>query len=157
MTAPLIKTGGWPGSEKRTIGRELAKLINGRFLHNHLALDPANAVLPREDPRYLELRQVIRAQLDAAAQTLPRQIPLIVTDALQGAIFDRDQLFAPTLELAHKRGALLRAVILDKLRATVALLRPETAIIIDVTTLSPKQAAMNIISRLGLSQEPANA
>jgi len=175
--APLIHICGWPGSGKMTIGRALAKRIGGRLLHNHLALDPANALFDRADPAHLALREALRAQIYDAALTLPNDVPLIVTDALQEAEFDR-RLFEPTRLLAARRGAALLAVtlelspeenrrrlssseraarpklgrveVLDKLRETCTLLRPDGAVPFNVNDLTPSQAAQGIARLLDL-------
>lgn len=181
--APVIHICGWPGSGKMTIGRVLAKQIGGRLLHNHLALDPANALFARSDPAHFDLREALRRQIYKAALTLPPDVPLIVTDALQEAEFDR-RLFAPTQTLADQRGARLLAVtlgisatenrrrltqpdrvtrskltqvdVLETLRDTCTLLRPAGAILIDVSNLNAQSAADKIVHQLGLKDEADN-
>ncbi|WP_227270265.1 hypothetical protein [Roseobacter weihaiensis] len=184
MVAPLIHLCSWPGAGKYTIGRALAGRIGGRLLHNHLALDPANAVYDRSDPRHAPFRIELRALIYREAQDLPANVPIIVTDALEETPDDR-ALFAPTEALAAARNAPLRAFtltiakdenqrrlmdparaarsklmrpeVLERLRADCILLRPAGAISVDVTDLSPDAAAVEIARRLGLDAQECDA
>ncbi|MEM9551554.1 MAG: AAA family ATPase [Pseudomonadota bacterium] len=171
MTAPVIHICGWPGSGKATIGRVLARRMGGRLIENHLMIDPAAALFERGTPAFDNLRAAVRAAILDAAETLPPEISLIVTDALAASEADR-ALFAPTVTLARSRGATLVAVtleisadenrrrlldparsgrsklqdpdVLDGLRHEHELLRPEGAVPLDVTTLSATEAAVAI-------------
>ena len=167
----VIHIGGWPGSGKRTIATELAKLCGGRVIDNHLILNPASAVFDRGQAGHVELRQSIRAVIYEAALTLPPTVPLILTDALAEMPTDW-ALFAPTQELAKKRGGRLRSFVLSlsqqenvrrltaverkdrgKLMDTdvllgfrdkLELLRPEGCTDVSVDDLSPREAAEHI-------------
>lgn len=182
--APLIHLCSWPGAGKYTIGRALAEQIGGRLLHNHLALDPANALYDRSDPRHAPFRADLRELIYREAEELPAKIPIIVTDALEETHHDR-ALFAPTEALAAVRKAPLRAVtlmiaedenqrrlmdptraarsklmrpeVLERLRADCILLRPAGAIAVDVTDLSPVAAAVEIVRRLRLDAPVCDA
>lgn len=177
MAAPLIHICGWPGSGKATIGRLLAARTGGCLIDNHLMLDPASALFERGDPRHAALRAALRREIYAAAQTLPPEVVVIVTDALSDAPEDA-ALFAPTVDLAAARGAPLRAVtldidpeenrrrltdparagraklrdpsVLDALRVRHALLRPAGAMHLDVTELSPNDAVGGLLEMLAL-------
>lgn len=46
----LIHINGWPGTGKRTIGERLARLLDARFLHNHLILDLIDTCSDRGAP-----------------------------------------------------------------------------------------------------------
>lgn len=182
--APLIHLCSWPGAGKYTIGRALAEQIGGRLLHNHLALDPANALYDRSDPRHAPFRVELRELIYQEAEELPANVPIIVTDALEETPHDR-ALFAPTEALAAVRKAPLRAVtlviaedenklrlmnptraarsklmrpeVLERLRADYILLRPAGAIAVDVTDLSPVAAAAEIVRLLGLNTQVSDA
>ncbi|MAC78977.1 MAG: nucleoside kinase [Rhodobacteraceae bacterium] len=179
MNGPVIHLCGWPGTGKATIGTLLATRLGGRLIDNHLALDPASALFERSDPRHVALRQTLRAAIDAAALTLPPEVPRIVTDALSDEPEDA-ALFAPTRALARARGAALHCItfdispeenrrrlcdparasrakltdpkILDRLRANHRHLRPEGSVSLDVTGLDPAQAATAIRDALGLAE-----
>ncbi|MGP6085961.1 AAA family ATPase [Antarctobacter jejuensis] len=178
MSAPVIHICGWAGCGKATIGRVLARRLGGRLIDNHLMIDPAAALFERGTPGFVALRAEVRRVIHAAARDLPGDVPLIVTDALADSDGDR-ALFGLTQELAKARGAELCAVtlmidaeenrrrlvdpareggskltdpaVLDQLRATHRLLRPEGAVSVDVTTLSPEAAASAILAALSLS------
>lgn len=182
--APLVHLCSWPGAGKYTIGRALAGRIGGRLLHNHLALDPANALYDRSEPRHALFRADLRGLIYREALHLPNNIPVIITDALEETPHDH-ALFAPTEALAAARKAPLRTVtltiaedenlrrlmdpsraarsklmrpeVLERLRADCVLLRPTGAIAVDVTDLSPDAAAVEIVRRLGLEVEVRDA
>ncbi|EQL01603.1 hypothetical protein G6O67_006620 [Ophiocordyceps sinensis] len=57
---PLIHLNGFPGTGKLTIARALQELLRYRLVHNHLLINPADAVLRRTEPGYQDLRRGIR-------------------------------------------------------------------------------------------------
>lgn len=73
---PIIHLNGFPGTGKLTIARKLVEKLNAgppkhtsteatgyanaRLVHNHLLIDPANAILSRTQPGYQQLRKAIR-------------------------------------------------------------------------------------------------
>lgn len=73
---PIVHINGFPGTGKLTIAGKLAARLNiffedlaiehaappssARLVHNHLLIDPANAVLHRTQPGYQTLRKAIR-------------------------------------------------------------------------------------------------
>ncbi len=166
--APVIHIGGWPGAGKLTVAKALAQRLGARLLHNHLMLDPANAVYDRGALGHGQLRAEVRAAVFAHAKALPAQVPIVLTDALADEPA-ADPLFQPTKDLAKARGARLLAVVLDlsidenlrrltdpsrhgrskltdpdilrNIRARDRLFVPEGGKVIDVTTQSPQQAA----------------
>lgn len=182
--APIVHICSWPGAGKCTIGRILAARTGGRLLHNHLALDPAHAVYDRADPRHAPFRAELRDLIYRAAQGLPADVAIIVTDALEDTARDR-ALFAPTEALATARNAplcavtltiaadenhrrlmnperaarskLMRPEVLTRLRGECFLLQPAGAISVDVTALSPEAAATEIAERLGLGMQVSGA
>ncbi|CZT23858.1 uncharacterized protein RCC_09573 [Ramularia collo-cygni] len=74
--SPIIHLNGFPGTGKLTIARELIDLLNSRLgtlggegeqaldasklVHNHLLIDPADAILHRTQPGYQSLRKALR-------------------------------------------------------------------------------------------------
>ncbi|MEY1556422.1 AAA family ATPase [Yoonia sp. R2331] len=178
-TAPIIHINGWSGTGKLTIARELAQMIGARLLDNHTLMNAALALFDRGTPEYRALRQDLRDTAFAAASDLPATTALVLTDAFSDDPYE-EQLFADVLALAKTRGARLIRVILDitegenlrrltgpgrvearKLtdpdilrdhRANHVLLGHDdpTAIHLDVTDLSPKDAALDLIGRAGL-------
>lgn len=66
---PIVYINGFPGVGKLTIGRHLATLLsplNGKLVHNHLLINPADAVLSRSQPGYQALRHAVRAAIISA-------------------------------------------------------------------------------------------
>lgn len=73
---PVIHLNRFPGTGKLTIARKLVEKLNARplnhtlteatdhanakLVHNHLLIDPANAILSRNQPGYQKLRKAIR-------------------------------------------------------------------------------------------------
>lgn len=78
---PIIHINGLPGTGKLTIAREALALLQHHFtasgstnqvklVHNHLLINPADAVLHRTQPGYQALRKALR---DAVFSTLSRE------------------------------------------------------------------------------------
>lgn len=58
---PIIHINGYPGVGKLTIATALEKLMPGsKVIHNHMLINPVDAVLSRSDRGYQELRRSIR-------------------------------------------------------------------------------------------------
>lgn len=75
---PIIHINGFPGTGKLTIAREVVTILQEHFaasgsgeqaklVHNHLLINPADAVLHRTQPGYQVLRKALR---DAVFSTL---------------------------------------------------------------------------------------
>lgn len=82
---PIIHINGFPGTGKLTIAKELQRLIGAprcRLVHNHLLINPADAVLPRSAPGYQELRRALRQAVFAtlAADETTRGCVYVFTD-----------------------------------------------------------------------------
>lgn len=63
-TLPIIHINGFPGTGKLTIARILLGLLHdgaAKLVHNHLLINPADAVLDRDQPGYQKLRRQIRS------------------------------------------------------------------------------------------------
>ncbi|MEM6758350.1 MAG: nucleoside kinase [Pseudomonadota bacterium] len=167
--APIIHIGGWPGAGKQAVGRIVADRIGGRLIHNHLMLDAARALYARDTPESKALREEVRGVILAHARALPPEIPIVLTDALSAGNADAARLFQPTLDLARDRGAPLVCFVLElsveenvarlteparfggakltdvdillSLRERETLFLPDGAHVLDVTDLTPEQAA----------------
>ncbi|EKV04269.1 Chromatin associated protein KTI12 [Penicillium digitatum] len=64
---PIVHLNGFPGVGKLTIARYLAKqLPSAKLVHNHLLINPADAVLHRTQPGYQTLRRGIRNSIFSA-------------------------------------------------------------------------------------------
>jgi hypothetical protein len=71
---PIIHINGFPGTGKLSVARHLVEQLSqcdipGKLVHNHLLIDPADAVLHRTQPGYQSLRKAIRAALFSALET----------------------------------------------------------------------------------------
>ncbi|KAI8682387.1 hypothetical protein LRP88_14478 [Fusarium phalaenopsidis] len=61
--APIIYINAFPGTGKLTIAKHLVSLFQTgtvKLVHNHLLINPADAVLDRDQPGYQKLRRKIR-------------------------------------------------------------------------------------------------
>jgi hypothetical protein len=78
---PIIHINGFPGTGKLTIAREVVTILHEHFaasgsgeqvklVHNHLMINPADAVLHRTQPGYQKLRKALR---DAVFSTLKNE------------------------------------------------------------------------------------
>jgi len=174
--APVVHIGGWPGAGKRTVGRIVADMLDGRLIHNHLMLDAARAIYARETQESIAMREEVRALILFHAQSLPDEVPVILTDALAdepAAI----PLFQPALDLARNRNDPLSTFVLDlaleenqrrltdpsrrggdklmdadvlrTIRASNRLFLPKGSVTLDVTEMSATDAAVLICAHVG--------
>jgi hypothetical protein len=78
---PIVHINGFPGTGKLTIAREVVTILQKHFaasgsgeqaklVHNHLMINPADAVLHRTQPGYQRLRKALR---DAIFSTLKNE------------------------------------------------------------------------------------
>ena len=174
--APVIHIGGWPGAGKRTIGRLVAERLTGRCIDNHIMLDAARAIYPRGTAGSSALREEVRAVVLRHAEALPRDVPLIFTDALADEPEARP-LFQPTVDIAEARQAPLHCFVLDlsieenvrrltdpsrtgaaklkdpeilkSIRAKDRLFVPKDAVVLDISNLSADGAAQAIYEHVG--------
>jgi hypothetical protein len=58
---------GPPGVGKLTVGTELAALTGFRLFHNHLTVNLATAVFPRESPAWVRMIRHVRRHVFAEA------------------------------------------------------------------------------------------
>ena len=72
---PLIHINGFPGTGKLTVAQHLVAYIalsaNLKLIHNHLLINPADAVLHRTQPGYQSLRRAVRAAIFTSLATEP--------------------------------------------------------------------------------------
>lgn len=70
---PIIHVNGFPGTGKLTISQCLVRLLSGhaKLVHNHLLINPADAVLHRTQPGYQHLRKSIRSAIFTALANEP--------------------------------------------------------------------------------------
>ena len=67
---PIIHLNGFPGVGKLTIARHVAEqLPPTKLVHNHLLINPADAILHRTQPGYQNLRKGIRGAIFTALAT----------------------------------------------------------------------------------------
>jgi gluconate kinase len=175
----IVHLNGWPGAGKKTIGETLSKMLDARFIHNHLLHDVAIVCAGFESEYRWELYETIRS---AAYKVLARHPPMeifVMTNALCND-FPREELaWKHVVELAITRDVPLVPVVLEisnsenirrlqspdrigqKMTDVAALRqwfdkysiqRPDVPelIVVDVSDLSPEQAADTILVRLNL-------
>ncbi|MDW3222230.1 MAG: hypothetical protein R8G34_04980 [Paracoccaceae bacterium] len=176
-TAPVIHIGGWPGAGKRTIGRIVADHLGGRLIDNHIMLDAACAIYERGTSGWSVLREEVREVVLDHAKDLPADVAIVLTDALADEPAARP-LYQPAVDLARARKASLYSCILDldgeenrrrlidpsraggtklmdadtlrTIRECDRLFVPEGAFTLDVTAMSPHEAAMAVVSGVEL-------
>lgn len=63
---PILHINAFPGTGKLTICHELLALLrppHAKLVHNHLLINPVDAILDRTQPGYQELRRSVRAAI----------------------------------------------------------------------------------------------
>ncbi|KAJ5215628.1 uncharacterized protein N7498_002035 [Penicillium cinerascens] len=72
---PIIHINGFPGTGKLTVAQDLVAHValsaNLKLIHNHLLINPADAVLHRTQPGYQSLRRAVRAAVFTSLATEP--------------------------------------------------------------------------------------
>lgn len=65
---PIIHINGFPGTGKLTVANHLTKLLSNKakLVHNHLLINPADAILERTQPGYQDLRHAVRSAVLSA-------------------------------------------------------------------------------------------
>lgn len=113
---PLIHINGFPGTGKLTIARILQQLLGpqGRLVHNHLLINPADAVLHRTEPGYQDLRRAIRAAVFTSLADAPstHDHVYLFTD-FQSSDPVGSATCAEFLDAARARGSDLVSVLID--------------------------------------------
>ena len=174
----LIFLHGLPGVGKLTVPRELARLTGFRVFHNHLAVDLVESVFEFGSPPFVELREkiwlevfsrAVAAKLNGLIFTFgfDRTVQPNFIEDTRRAIesFDGEVLFVeltcstaelerriedPTREAFGKLFSVERFRELKEAGAFVDPGIPKDHLIVDTTELSASEAALLIVSKLGL-------
>ncbi|EFQ28222.1 hypothetical protein CGRA01v4_11830 [Colletotrichum graminicola] len=118
---PIIHLNGFPGTGKLTIARALQQQIGAccRLVHNHLLINPADAVLHRSEAGYQDLRRAIRGAIFASLAHSPasHRFAYVFTD-FQSTDSIGSAVCAEYLAAARARGAALVSVVVHCDEAT---------------------------------------
>jgi chloramphenicol 3-O-phosphotransferase len=105
----LLFLHGAPAAGKLTVAKALLRIVPGRLMDNHAAIDLALTVFDFGAPGFWELvHDVRRSALDAAAE---HGVPLLVTTFCYAEPEDREQ-FRQIEEIVQRHGAKLLPVFL---------------------------------------------
>ena len=105
----LLFLHGAPAVGKLTVAKALCRIMPGRLMDNHAAIDLALTVFEFGAPGFWELVHDVRySALDAAAE---HGVPLLVTTFCYAEPEDREQ-FGQIEEIVHRHGAKLLPVFL---------------------------------------------
>ncbi|KAG9503662.1 hypothetical protein J7337_003613 [Fusarium musae] len=174
----FIYINGYPGIGKLTIAKELQQLLpDSKVYHNHLLIDPIDALVERSSPGYHEMRTGLRRYVlnEIATSECTKDKTWIFTDARE--VSTAGEMGAKDYEAAAiKRGVSFISIVLEceigeNIRRAInptrvasigakltdeTILRPileneiiyrfrnETELVLDVTKLSSKEAALRI-------------
>lgn len=174
----FIYINGYPGIGKLTIAKELQQLLpDSKVYHNHLLIDPIDALVERSSPGYHEMRTGLRRYVlnEIATSECTKDKTWIFTDARE--VSAAGEMGAKDYEAAAiKRGVSFISIVLEceigeNIRRAInptrvanigakltdeTILRPilenetiyrfgnETELVLDVTKLSSKEAALRI-------------
>lgn len=119
LPLPLIHINGYPGTGKLTIAQQLLTKLNStakipaKLIHNHLLINPADAILHRTQPGYQTLRKKLRAAVLSSLEQEPAtyQTAYIFTD-FQSSDTVGAGVCAEYASTAAKRGCRLLSVVL---------------------------------------------
>lgn len=116
---PLIHINGFPGTGKLTVARTLQELLRCRLVHNHLLINPADAVLHRTEPGYQDLRRAIRGAVFSSLAHNPATYAFayVFTD-FQSSSAVGSAACAEYLVAARARGCALLSIVLHCDEAT---------------------------------------
>ncbi|KAF5553087.1 ribose 5-phosphate isomerase A [Fusarium phyllophilum] len=174
----FIYINGYPGIGKLTIANELQQLLpDSKVYHNHLLIDPIDALVERSSPGYQEMRTGLRRHVldEIATSEYTKNKTWIFTDAREASA--AGEMGAKDYEAAAgKRGVSFISIVLEceieeNIKRAINptrvanigaklidenILRPilenetiyrfgkETELVLDVTKLSSKEAALQI-------------
>ncbi|KAJ5826813.1 hypothetical protein N7447_003576 [Penicillium robsamsonii] len=139
---PLIHINAFPGAGKLTVAKHLVALSASlKLIHNHLLINPADAVLHRTQPGYQSLRRALRTAIFTSLATEPATFntTYIFTDFQtkneQGA-----SVCVEYAQAAKNRGCLLIPIVLtcdedENIRRITQLEREKHAKLMDVELL----------------------
>ncbi|KAJ5382779.1 hypothetical protein N7517_000690 [Penicillium concentricum] len=115
---PLIHINGFPGAGKLTVAQHLVARVaysaNIKLVHNHLLINPADAVLHRTQPGYQSLRHALRAAIFTSLATEPATFntTYLFTD-FQTTNEQGVSVCAEYAQAAKDRGCLLIPIVLN--------------------------------------------
>jgi broad-specificity NMP kinase len=173
----IIHINGWPGVGKKTTGEALSRLLDARFIHNHLLHDVAFVCAGVEGELRWDLYETVRSAAYKALERHPASETFVMTNALCNDNSREELAWTHVVELAIKRRVPLVPVVLEanaeenvrrlqsperigkkmtdaaELREWLqrhSIQRPDVPelIAIDVSNLSAEQAARTIVARL---------
>ncbi|RBR04851.1 hypothetical protein FVER53590_03601 [Fusarium verticillioides] len=167
----FIYINGYPGIGKLTIAKELQQLLpDSKVYHNHLLIDPIDALVERSSPGYHEMRTGLRRYVlnEIATSECTKDKTWIFTDArevsaagemgakdYEAAAIKRDVSFISIENIRRAinptRVANIGAKLTDETilrpileKETIYRFGNETELVLDVTKLSSKEAALRI-------------
>lgn len=142
VPGPIVHINGWPGIGKLTIARQLTDLLpSARLVHNHLLINPADAVLNRTQPGYQMLRKAIRDAIFATLIVAPASCaPAYVFTDFQSADTHGSSVCAEYAGCARARGCAFIPILLvcsegENMRRVVNAEREVHAKLMDVEML----------------------
>jgi broad-specificity NMP kinase len=173
----IVHINGWPGVGKKTVGEALSRLLNARFIHNHLLHDVAIVCAGFESELRWDLYESVRSAAYHALLHRPSSETFVMTNALCNGNAREELAWKHVVELATMRNVPLVPVVLEasleenarrlqspervhKKMTDAALLgqwfdqysiqRPAISelIVLDVSLLSAEEAAHAIVIRL---------
>ncbi|KAJ4137174.1 hypothetical protein NW768_002755 [Fusarium equiseti] len=111
MALPIIHINGYPGTGKLTIARKLVEVLshcNAKLIHNHLLIDPVDAILPRSSPEYQPARRALRSVIfDAIAKSPDTKNSIHVFTDFQSNDFIGRGVMGEYINLAERHKSLL--------------------------------------------------
>ncbi|KAK1540516.1 hypothetical protein CPAR01_06505 [Colletotrichum paranaense] len=118
---PIVHLNGFPGSGKLTIARALQQQLSPccRLVHNHLLINPADAVLHRSEAGYQDLRRALRkAVFTSLVESSACQDFVYVFTDFQSNDDIGSAVCAEYLETARVRGTAMVSIIITCDEAT---------------------------------------
>jgi hypothetical protein len=109
----LIHLNGFPGVGKLTIGKLLCDRLQGRLLDNHSVYNVAFALTEFKSPEFYDAVRAVQTIAYERAAQLPREIPLILTNAHFEDSTWGNECWDAAIDLARRRGSALYVVILS--------------------------------------------
>ncbi|KAI1068561.1 hypothetical protein LB507_004246 [Fusarium sp. FIESC RH6] len=111
MALPIIHINGYPGTGKLTIARKLVEVLSHcdtKLIHNHLLIDPVDAILPRSSPDYQLARRSLRSVIFDTIVNSPdtKNSILLFTDFQSNDDIGRSVL-AEYLNFADRQGSII--------------------------------------------------
>jgi hypothetical protein len=139
---PLIHINAFPGAGKLTVAKHLVTLsANLKLIHNHLLINPADAVLHRTQPGYQSLRRALRTAIFTSLATEPATFntTYLFTD-FQTTNEQGASVCAEYAQAAKARGCLLIPIVLmcdedENIRRMTQLEREKHAKLMDIELL----------------------